>query len=99
MTTYRPLPKGLTIAPSMIDGLGLFATENIADNTELGITHIYSSVMGDWIRTPLGGFYNHSDNPNCKTVEDEEFYGMRLFTIRDIKAGEELTAKYTLYEV
>ena len=37
---YRPLPKCLTIKKSPIEGLGLYATENIKANTFLGITHI-----------------------------------------------------------
>ena len=36
---YRPLPESLTIAESDIDGLGLFATENIFAKTTLGHTH------------------------------------------------------------
>ena len=38
--TYRPLPKSLTIKKSGIDGLGLFAVDDIEISTELGITHI-----------------------------------------------------------
>ena len=30
MGGYRPLPNNVTIKPSGIDGLGLFATEDIA---------------------------------------------------------------------
>ena len=37
---YRPLPEGLTIAKSKIEGIGLVATKRIEANTELGITHI-----------------------------------------------------------
>jgi len=38
--TYRPLPKSLTIKPSGIEGLGLFATQDIKAGTQLGVTHI-----------------------------------------------------------
>jgi hypothetical protein len=34
--SYRPLPKCLTIKKSDIDGLGLFATENIPAKVYLG---------------------------------------------------------------
>ena len=61
---YRPLPKCLTIKKSPIEGLGLYATEDIKANTFLGITHI----LDENIRTPLGGFYNHSNNPNIQRV-------------------------------
>ena len=48
-------------------------------------------------RTPLGGFLNHSDKPNCQKIEvDGKYY---VQTLEDIKEGEELTLKYTLYKV
>ena len=37
---YKPLPNGITIKKSPINGLGLFATEVISENTLLGIIHI-----------------------------------------------------------
>ena len=61
---YRPLPKQLTIKNSTIEGLGLFATEDIKANTFIGITHIRDEQFENkYIRTPLGGFYNHSNKP------------------------------------
>jgi len=61
---YRPLPKELTIKNSAIEGLGLFATTNIEANTFIGVTHIRDEQFENkYIRTPLGGFYNHSNNP------------------------------------
>ena len=66
---YKPLPKCLTIKKSPIEGLGLYATENIKGNTFLGITHILDeNFENNYIRTPLGGFYNHSNNPNIRRV-------------------------------
>ncbi|SVA19389.1 uncharacterized protein METZ01_LOCUS72243 [marine metagenome] len=47
----------------------------------------------------MGGFINHSDNPNCEKLEHEEVGVMWLKAIRDIKAGEELTIEYTLYRI
>ena len=38
-TSYRPLPASLTIKSSEIDGLGLFAIEDISEGTYLGETH------------------------------------------------------------
>ena len=62
---YKPLPKGLTIQKSPIEGLGLFATENINKNSFIGVTHIRDEQFENkYIRTPLGGFYNHSNEPN-----------------------------------
>ena len=90
---YKPLPESLTIKPSSIDGLGLFATQTIPKNTDLGMIHFsYGDLI---IRTPLGGFINHSDKPNCKKLDLEDEWHLK--TIKEIKKDEELTLKYTLY--
>ena len=133
---YRPLPKQLTIRNSPIEGLGLFATEAIKSNSFIGVTHIRDEQFENkYIRTPLGGFYNHSNEPtvmrmvsdslptlkfgdvidpnaNAKKLKDGKndrenlFYNLNeksdakymfLVSVRDIKAGEELTANYNLY--
>ena len=94
---YLPLPHDLTIKKSKVHGLGLFAAEDISSGTVLGISHYW--IEGKLVRTPLGGFYNHSDTPNCysKFVFPER-KGMRacLVTLRDIKAGKELTTFYII---
>jgi len=93
---YRPLPNTLTIKTSNIDGLGLFAVSDISINTNLGITHIKDERFDNgYSRTPLGGFFNHSDTPNCHVLYNGDF--IELQTITDIKAGDEITAKYTFY--
>ena len=90
---YRPLPGSLTIKPSSIEGLGLFAVKTIPKNTDLGMIHFsYGELI---IRTPLGGFINHSDKPNCKKLDLEDEWHLK--TITEIKKDEELTLKYTLY--
>ena len=62
---YRRLPKQLTIKNSSIEGLGLFALEYIKINTYIGVTHIRDEQFENkYIRTPLGGFYKHSNQPN-----------------------------------
>tara|TARA_B100000029_G_scaffold465434_1_gene500101 strand:+ start:245 stop:685 length:441 start_codon:yes stop_codon:yes gene_type:complete len=133
---YKPLPKQLTIKKSPIEGLGLYATENIEKNSFIGVTHIRDEQFENkYIRTPVGGFYNHSNDPNVirmvsdilpklkfgdlvdpkKNVKEEKdkitnldsvFYHLQeksdakymfLISIKDIKAGEELTANYNLY--
>ena len=133
---YRPLPDGLTIKKSPIEGLGLFATQDIKANSFIGITHIRDEQFENkYIRTPLGGFYNHSNDPtvmrmvsdslptlkfgdlidsnaNTKKLKDGKndrenmFYNLNeksdakymfMVSIKDIKAGEELTANYNLY--
>jgi SET domain-containing protein len=93
--TYRPLPKSLTIKPSGIDGLGLFATQDIKAGTQLGVSHII--ISDDIIRLPLGGFINHTDNPNCVRINvANKSY---LHTLKDIKQDEELTLKYVMYRI
>lgn len=93
---YKPLPEYLTIKDSLIHGLGLFATDSIDANFRIGVTHIKDLRFSDgYSRTPLGGFFNHSNNPNCKVVHEGEF--IFLETISEIKSGDELTAFYTLY--
>lgn len=96
---YRPLPESVTIGQSLIEGLGLFAAQEIPANTNIGMTHIYDERFPDsYIRLPLGGFFNHSSEPNCKVVhEDFPYRHINLITLKDIKVGEELTAFYTLY--
>ena len=87
----------MTIKPSEIEGLGLFTTDDIDNKHVLGITHIYDvRFQNSFIRTPLGGFFNHSETPNCEVIRDGEF--LKLKAIRDIKMGEEITARYTLYD-
>ena len=133
---YRPLPNSLTIKNSPIEGLGLYSSMNIKSNTFIGLTHIRDEQFENkYIRTPLGGFYNHSNNPNVIKIvsnsipklkcgdsinkememkkltngngDRENLYlsldpnvdakYMFLVSIKDIKAGEEITANYNLY--
>ena len=66
---YRPLPDGLTIKKSPIEGLGLYATKDIKANSFIGLTHILDERFeNNYLRTPLGGFYNHSDSPNVQRM-------------------------------
>ena len=100
---YRPLPNNVTIKSSEIDGLGLFATKDIKAEEVIGITHVLDSRWPDgYIRLPLGGFYNHSEKPNCYNfTQYHNVYQCKVVYIqalRDIKAGEEITCKYTAYD-
>ena len=98
---YNPLPPRLTIKPSLISGLGLFATAGIAQGTNLGTTHI--KIDDTIFRTPLGGFINCDENANCVKVEMKTEGSItdkwNLVTLRNINNGEELTLKYTFYTV
>ena len=133
---YRPLPKQLTIKKSPIEGLGLYAEEEIKKHSFIGVTHVRDEQFDNkYIRTPIGGFYNHSNDPNVvRMVSDilpklkfgdqvdlrkstqefkkgennveNSFYHLQeksdakymfLITIKDIQAGQEITANYNLY--
>ena len=60
---YKPLSHDLFIEESMINGQGLFASNDIPKGTDLGISHIKiekdKMSPTELIRTPLGGFINH----------------------------------------
>ena len=95
---YQPLPSGLTVADSRISGQGLFTTRRLVMGTALGISHY--RIDGEYIRTPLGGFINHSDEPNCQRNQIRIKPGYdkwNLVVIEDIDEGSELTLKYKLY--
>ncbi len=100
---YKPLPDSVVIRESPIHGYGLFAKSLIKRGFHLGVSHIYApGFETSYIRTPVGGFINHSDEPNCSKIESPEesmitYYS--LVTTRDIEQDEELTVTYTLYNV
>jgi hypothetical protein len=108
MTMYRPLPKELRLGFSKIHDVGIFAKEKIERGANLGMSH--AKIGSKIIRTPLGGFLNHSDTPNCQKTklryanEDDpelkyNYTIWNLVVIEDIKEGEELTLTYTFYKI
>ena len=104
---YKPLPKELRLGFSDIHDIGVFAKEVIPQGTNFGMTHLQFGK--NLVRTPLGGFLNHSDDPNCEKAklkfsnEDKQpgyiFNKWNLITIKNIKEGEELTLTYTFYKI
>ena len=116
---YKALHSDLTIKKSSIHGLGIFAIKSIPKDTVLGVSHVKDKdntgrYHKGYIRTPLGGFINHSTKPNCIKVharsnlspkhwpiikENTEISLMAMKTMKDIKEAEELTVFYTLYKV
>ena len=63
--TYKPLPNGLTIMESKIEGLGLYAQEDFLAGYEFGETHVFAVSKN-----------------------------RRLYSVRPIKSGEEITVYY-----
>ena len=100
---WRPLPDSITIRESKIEGLGIFATEDLPPNTDIGISHVYDQRFPDnYIRLPLGAFINHHEMPNCRAIVSEshetlgEIKHIRIITDKSILSGEELTLNYII---
>ena len=79
---YNPLPDNLSIRKSDIHGYGIFASVEIKKDEDLGSTHIKVPMILGFIRTPLGGFYNHSDDPTVVRMVTD--------TLPKLKFGDEL---------
>jgi hypothetical protein len=96
---YKPLPDGLFIKDSNIEGQGLFTNRDLTIGCNLGTSHYRVGVP--FIRTPLGGFINHSNTPNCSRVEtriSSLTTKWNVIVVENIAAGDELTLKYTMYK-
>lgn len=96
-TSYRPLPKELIIGMSGIEGLGLFCiATRLVPGTSLGISHVDTEDTENFflgkIRTPLGGFVNHSEDPNCELFVEGKYTYLMVKEL--ITEGEELTLDY-----
>ena len=86
---YKPLPDSLTIKQSGINGLGLFAKGDLAEGTNLGMSHV--QIGEEILRTPLGGFINHANEGNVIKVKFyDEIYKTKwnLVTVKNIEKGE-----------
>ena len=104
--SYRPLPKEVRLGFSDIEGIGVFAKEDIKKGHNFGMSHL--KIGERLIRAPLGGFLNHAEVPNCYktklryTQEDDSkihYKIWNLIALDDIKEGEELTVTYTFYKL
>ena len=90
---YKPLPDGLYVSNSDIAGQGLFTNRKLEVGTELGLSH--KMIDDNLIRTHLGGFINHSEEPNVQKYQIGNDYFIKV--IKDINVGEEITLKYNWY--
>tara|TARA_R110002111_G_scaffold99600_1_gene154269 strand:+ start:79 stop:423 length:345 start_codon:yes stop_codon:yes gene_type:complete len=109
---YKPLPDGLYIGMSSIEGQGVYTSRALFKGCQLGESH-YRVATNDvpskhteenksiLIRTPFGGFINHSDKPNCHRSQIRVKPGLDkwiITVVEDVSPGDELTLKYTMYD-
>lgn len=89
-----------TVRPSAIHGLGLFATQPIAEGQIIGhLEGTFTSVDGPhvlWLDETRGmivhndlRYINHHDQPNAAYYDD-----LTVCALRDIEPGEEITHNY-----
>jgi SET domain-containing protein len=76
---YKPLPDYLDIQKSDIEGLGLFAKDNIPEDTDLGRFFNHSEDANCYIQEEL---------------DWDDYRVFHVYTLRDIQIGEELTLNY-----
>lgn len=98
--TYQPLPSNVKIGESDIHGYGIFAKDFIQENSLIGICHVQDAPPSgnfekNLVRTPLGGFINHSNHPSCMILTRGRYW--TLWTVKDLFIGDELTVNYLLY--
>ena len=88
---FSPLPEELTIKNSPIEGLGLFATQDIKKHSFIGVTHVRDEQFENkYIRTPLGGFYNHSNDPTVMRMVSNILPTLKFGDPIDTKASKKI---------
>lgn len=117
--SYTPLSSYFVIKDSDVHGKGVFCNSPLFirglkykyEDLQKFMSHIYvenklleGSFNSKLYRTPLGGFINHSDTPNC-TINEIVYSSIRtsdfrvteyyLHPLRDIEEGEEITVNYS----
>ena len=99
METYRPLSSLLTIKPSEIEGLGLYAIEDIESGIILGVSHIEDDRFDDgYIRTPLGGFVNHRNTSNSRISYEDDIGRLVTSNFTNV-VSYKITTTYHLYPI
>ena len=94
---YNPLPEELMLGVSRIHGHGIFAKCNLPRKYDLGMSHIKIPIIHGYVRTPMGGFLNHSNEPNCRLFIDldwDDYLVYKVMTTKKINQGQELFLEY-----
>ena len=90
--TKGELSKRVQTDNSPLEGVGLFALEDIPEDFLIHETHVYDEKWG-WVNISPNYKFNHSrKQENCKLVKTESH--MYLVSLRKISKGEELLANY-----
>ena len=93
------MADSVSIRPSEIHGVGIFANEDIPESTFIQKTHFKHEEMG-WINLVPNNQYNHSElNANCKVelttcCQENNYKCKELVTLRLIKKDEEILVNY-----
>ena len=94
---YNPLPDELMLGLSRTHGHGVFAKCDLPRKYDLGMSHIKIPIIHGYVRTPMGGFLNHSEKPNCRLFIDldwDDYLVYKVMTMKKIKQGQELLLEY-----
>ena len=84
------------LSESEIDGVGLFAKENIPKGFIIHATHYYHEKHQQWVNITPNYKYNHSKlRANCEILTQEKPAAKALSSLREINKGEELLVDYT----
>ena len=94
--TTRPVRKGQRVLEYTGPRLTKKESEGLYGDTE--ITYLFGMEDGKTVIDGFGmaAFVNHSCAPNCET--DEIDGSIWILALQNIKAGEELTYDYNLYD-
>lgn len=93
--SFSPLPNTVFLARSRVHGWGIFSKYSMDENTHVGVSHIPDNRFENGhIRTPVGGFINESEEPNCFLEWDNNQKWWEIVTGEVIMPGDELFLKY-----
>ncbi len=98
---YSPLPSSFSIGESVIDGLGIHTTRAVESGEVFFDRETHTQLPGEegqLLRSGLGSFINHSDDPNFtlyKSAPDEnDIVQYFLKSLRVVYRFEEVTLNY-----